>query len=78
MSVGQQYPVNLLLTHELGGCDYSTNQIQKKVSLNYCFVLWSWEMGAVIVDLDCPDMLVACHPPTGCDIGCMTAWTFCL
>ena len=23
-------------------------------------------------------MLVTCHPPTGCDIGCMTAWTFCL
>ena len=30
MPVGQRYPVNLLLTYELGGCDYSTDQIRKK------------------------------------------------
>ena len=35
-------------------------------------------MGLVIVSLDCPVMLVMCQPPTGCDIGSMTAWTFCL
>ena len=38
----------------------------------------SYDHGLVIVNLDCPVMLVTCHPPTGCDIGCMTAWTFCL
>ena len=49
----------------------------KKVSLSYCIGPRSrWPGHGTFCSFGCLVVLVTCQPPTGCDMGTMTAWTF--
>ena len=75
--LGQRCPVNLppYLMNWVA-VTIALTRFTKKVSLSYVWFLWSWAMCSGRSGRDRLVMLVTCHPPVGCDIGTMTAWSF--